>query len=225
MGKRLFDLSFAITFLLICSPLFLFALFGIRLTSPGPVFYQAKRIGLHGNIFTMYKFRTMHRIQAENASKLTLKNDPRIFPFGSFLRKSKIDELPQFLHILEGTMSVVGPRPEDPEIYARYFKEYHREIYSIKPGLFSPASIYEYTHGSKYLHDHQLEKSYENYLDIKVALDLVYIKNRTLWYDVRLLFRCAWTILLVLLGKSHFPDPPELKMIDNQKRFLESING
>lgn len=219
MSKRLFDIVFAVFFLLLCSPMFVFAVAGIVLTSHGPVFYRAQRIGQHGKTFIMYKFRTMHVVQ-DHSSKLTLSSDPRIFPFGSLLRTCKIDELPQFFHVLLGTMSVVGPRPEDPELFEKLFKEDHRHIYRMKPGLFSPASIYEYTHGSRYLRDDDLEKSYEAWLDIKVALDLVYMKHQDLWYDIRLLFRCAWAIFATLLGKSNFPDPPELKLIE-----IEQIHG
>src|SRR5207244_441643 len=101
------------------------AAIGIRLSSPAPVLYRARRVGRNGAGFTMYKLRTMHQREGA-ASAITGRNDPRVFPFGAWLRRTKIDELPQLFNVLRGDMSLVGPRPADPEIVLRHYAPVHR---------------------------------------------------------------------------------------------------
>src|SRR5260370_33124650 len=110
------DLILSSVALICLSPLFLLVAAGIRLSSPGPILYRAKRVGIGGRIFTMYKFRTMHVNRGSAGSCITAQNDSRVFAFGSWLRYLKIDELPQLVNILRGEMSIVGPPPEDPKI-------------------------------------------------------------------------------------------------------------
>ena len=123
MAKRLFDITASAIALLLFGPVILLAAVGIKLCSQGPAFYCARRAGVDGVPFTLYKLRTMHVDQGRNASAVTSAADPRIFAFGSFLRKTKMDELPQLLNILKGDMSVVGPRPEDLINVERYYDD------------------------------------------------------------------------------------------------------
>jgi lipopolysaccharide/colanic/teichoic acid biosynthesis glycosyltransferase len=120
MVKRLFDVVFAALAIVMLAPACLVAAIAIRLTSPGPVLYQALRTGRGGADFVMYKFRTMHVIQSSH-SVITAANDARIFPVGRILRATKFDELPQLFNVLRGQMSIVGPRPEDPAIVKKHY--------------------------------------------------------------------------------------------------------
>src|SRR5438445_2766534 len=116
MVKRLFDIMLSAAALVLLSPILLIVATGIRLSSRGPIFYRARRVGLNGEEFTMHKFRTMETNQWPAGSAITAPNDSRVFLFGSVLRRLKIDELPQLYDVLRGKMSFVGPRPEDPRI-------------------------------------------------------------------------------------------------------------
>jgi lipopolysaccharide/colanic/teichoic acid biosynthesis glycosyltransferase len=214
MAKRLFDLLLAGLGLLATLPLFPAAALGIWLSSPGPIFYRARRVGRGGASFTMYKFRTMrHRPQAAGPA-ITATRDPRVFAFGSFLRASKLDELPQLFNVLKGDMSIVGPRPEDPEIVARHYGPAERASLSVRPGLTSPGALFAYTHGHLYLDDHAPEASYvQRFLTLKVGLDAVYARHASLGYDLRVIGRTACTILQRLAGRQVFPDPPEARAL------------
>ena len=131
----------------------------IKIQSPGPVIYKATRVGKNGKIFTLYKFRSM-RVDSGAIAATTLRSDVRIFPFGRFLRMSKLDETPQLLNILRGDMSIIGPRPEDEENAGSVFTGEYQEILKVKPGLSSIASLYDYTHGEKFssVESYQKEK-------------------------------------------------------------------
>src|SRR5437763_11728518 len=116
MVKRLLDVVLSGVGLALVAPVLAIAALGIRLASPGPVLYRARRVGRAGAPFTMYKLRTMHQRRPGRASRITGQDDPRVFPLGALLRRTKIDELPQLFNVLRGDMSIVGPRPEDPDI-------------------------------------------------------------------------------------------------------------
>lgn len=212
MVRRLIDVVFSSTALILISPLLALAVIGIRLSSPGPILYRARRVGINGKIFFMYKLRTMHVNQSSFSSSITAKNDPRVFRFGSWLRLLKIDELLQLLNILRGEMSIVGPRPEDPEIVREYYALDHFETLSILPGLASPGSIYNYTHGEDMLTGSDVEECYvRRLLPIKLALDIVYVREASFVYDVRVVARTIWVIVCTILGRNSFPDPPEIR--------------
>ena len=123
MVKRLADVTITMMLLLALSPLMIIAAAGIWLSGPGSIIYRAKRVGRNGRRFTMYKFRTMEVSAESKWSPITAKDDRRVFAFGAWLRRLKIDELPQLFNILKGDMSVVGPRPEDPQIVDRLFAQ------------------------------------------------------------------------------------------------------
>jgi lipopolysaccharide/colanic/teichoic acid biosynthesis glycosyltransferase len=218
MAKRLFDLVVSGVALVLLAPVFLIAAASIRLSSPGPILFRAPRVGRGGTLFVMHKFRTMRQGSA-SGSPITGARDPRVFLAGRILRSLKIDELPQLYDVFAGRMSIVGPRPEDPRIVERHYTALGRETLTVLPGLASPGSIYNYTHGDTDLDTDDPEASYvANLLPIKLALELVYVRRATLAYDVRLILRTAVTIAQVAAGRRRFPDPAEL---DEARRILE----
>lgn len=209
MAKRLLDIVFSALAIVILSPVFLIATVGILISSEGPVIYKARRVGLNGRIFTMYKFRSM-LVEHPCKSVITGVNDSRVYPFGSFLRKSKIDELPQLFNVLAGHMSVVGPRPEDPKIVENHFTPKQRETLKVLPGLTGLGSIFDYTQAKSYLDDDDIEASYvKNLLPVRLELEAYYVRNQSLLYDMKIVFRTLFIILQVLLGKKKFNYPRE----------------
>lgn len=183
----------------------------INIQSPGPIVYKARRIGLNGKAFTLYKFRSMC-VESGNVHTTTLRSDPRIFPFGKMLRKTKLDETLQLINILKGEMSIIGPRPEDEENSSIFYVGKYRDILSVKPGLSSPASLFDYTHGELYSDE---EKYIKEFLPQKLDLELFYVHHRTLLYDFSLIIRTVVTIFEVIAGKKKFSYPKELKQCDN----------
>jgi lipopolysaccharide/colanic/teichoic acid biosynthesis glycosyltransferase len=209
-AKRVLDVILAGVALVIAAPVLAVAAVGIRLAGPGPILYRAQRVGLHTRLFTMYKLRTM-RVGQTYPSAITAKDDPRVFPFGALLRRTKVDELPQLYNILRGDMAIVGPRPEDPRMVVQYYARLDHETLRVPPGLTSPGSIYAYTHGEAELDARDAERCYaERLLPLKLAMDLVYVRRASLAYDLALIVRTAWMLGTALLGRREFPLPPEL---------------
>ncbi len=206
--KRCFDLLFAICFLIVFSPVYIISWLIIKIVSPGPAIYKAERVGKGGKLFKCYKFRSM-RVDSGKVRLTTLENDDRIFPFGKFTRKTKIDEMPQVVNILKGDMTVVGPRPEDKANADKVYVEEFVHILDVKPGLTSTASLYDYTHGELY----EDEESYEKeFMPKKLKLELYYVNHRSFWYDISLVLKTAWLIILKSCGKKNFEEPVELSM-------------
>lgn len=209
IAKRAFDIFFAVIFLIVFSPIYLITAIVIVICSPGDPIFRARRVGLNGKLFTCYKFRSM-RIDSGKVRLTTLRNDERIFPFGKLIRKAKIDEMPQVVNILKGEMSVVGPRPEDKENADLIYVGKYEHIMDLKPGLTSPASLYDFTHGEKY----EDEESYEKeFLPKKLDLELYYVRNQNFWYDIKLILKTAVIILQMLCGKADFEEPVELQKV------------
>lgn len=208
MSKRMFDIVISGMLLVLAAPVLAIAAVGVRLSSPGPVIFRARRSGLDGRLFTMHKLRTMHSDAA--GPRITAVKDARVFPFGSLLRRTKIDELPQLYDVLRGRMSVVGPRPEDPDIVERHYSDAERETLGVLPGLVSPGTIFAYTHGDSYLGADPEGDYCRSLLPVKLALDRLYVHQQSLGYDLRLIVRAAVVVLLGILGRRRFPDPPEL---------------
>ena len=204
--KRCFDLLFAICFLIVFSPIYIISWLIIKIVSPGPAIYKAERVGKGGKLFKCYKFRSM-RVDSGKVRLTTLGNDDRIFPFGKFIRKTKIDEMPQVVNILKGDMSVVGPRPEDKENADKVYVGEFVHILDVKPGLTSTASLYDYTHGELYEDEETYEKEF---MPKKLKLELYYVSHRSFWYDIVLVLRTAWLIILKTCGKKEFEEPIEL---------------
>ena len=157
--KRCFDLLFAVCFLVVFSPVYIISWLIIKIVSPGPAIYKAERVGKGGKLFKCYKFRSM-RVDSGKVRLTTLENDDRIFPFGKFIRKAKIDEMPQVVNILKGEMTVVGPRPEDKENADKVYVGDFVHILDVKPGLTSTASLYDYTHGELFEDEETYEKEF-----------------------------------------------------------------
>lgn len=212
MVKRLFDILLTALALVACLPILIVAALGIRLSSPGPVLYRATRAGRRGRLFVMYKLRTMEVRSGEVAdSVVTAHRDPRIFPFGELLRRSKVDELPQLFNILRGDMAVVGPRPEDPKVVAQYYTPEQWETLDVAPGLTSPGALYSTTHGETWLSAQAAERDYyEHLLPLKLALDRVYVRRASLAYDLGVIVRTALVVLGRSFGRRRFPEPPEM---------------
>jgi lipopolysaccharide/colanic/teichoic acid biosynthesis glycosyltransferase len=141
IAKRVFDVLFSLLALGLLSPLLLLVALGVKLDSRGPVFFRQVRVGRHGREFRIFKFRTMREDAESSGPPITVGGDPRITGFGAFLRKYKIDEFPQFLNVLAGDMSVVGPRPEVPRYVAHYPADMRTTVLSVRPGVTDLASI------------------------------------------------------------------------------------
>lgn len=176
------------------SPLFLVIATLVRITSEGPVFYRATRVGRYGKPFKVYKFRTM----VVNADKLgpgvTGATDPRVTPIGRFLRKTKLDELPQLINVLRSEMSIVGPRPEDPRYVALYTEEQHK-VLNARPGITSPASIQYRDEESMLTGDDWEEHYIQTVMPAKLAIDIEYAKNANLWHDIGLILKTLRSLL------------------------------
>ncbi|MEI8166810.1 MAG: sugar transferase [Chloroflexales bacterium] len=191
---RIIDVTAAAAGLLILSPLLIVVALVIKRTDGGPVFYRARRVGLHGHLFQLYKFRTMRVGADRQGPGITTSGDQRVTSVGRWLRRMKLDELPQLLNVLKGDMSLVGPRPEDPRYVALYTPE-QRKILSVRPGITSAASL-TYRHEEQILSGPDWEAIYRNeVMPAKLKIDLAYLAQRTLWSDIGLVLR---TILAIL---------------------------
>ena len=141
MAKRTFDLLLALAALVLTAPLMLLVAAAIRLDSPGPVFFRQQRVGQGGRLFRIHKFRTMVADAPERGPALTVGDDERITRVGRFLRRSKLDELPQLIDVLRGDMSLVGPRPEVPRYVAHYPPALRDRVLALRPGITDPVSL------------------------------------------------------------------------------------
>ena len=159
----------------------------------------------------MYKFRTMRVDTSHTSSPITAASDSRVFPFGALLRATKIDELPQLVNVLKGDMSLVGPRPEAPEIVRGHYTPDDLITLQVPPGVTSPGTVYYYTHGESTLAaDGTVDHYVKRLLPVKLALDRVYIERGRPLYDIRVILRTIGAILARILGRRRFPEPPEL---------------
>jgi len=212
VARRLLDVVLTGLALVVLAPAMALAAIGIRLSSPGPVFYKAVRAGRDGRPFVMYKMRTMHHRRRSDDSLITAERDPRVFPFGAWLRRSKLDELPQIFNVLRGEMAVVGPRPEDPSIVDRYYTAAQWETLKVAPGLTSPGALYSTTHGEQRLSAVDPERDYvQRVLPVKLALDRVYVRHASVGYDLALIIRTIFVVTGRALGRRLFRDPPEMR--------------
>lgn len=175
--KRVVDIFGALVAIILFSPIMLIAAIGVKLTSKGPLIFKQERVGLHNRPFKMYKFRTME-VQNEEEEKKgwTKKNDPRVTGIGKILRKTSIDEMPQFFNVLKGDMSLVGPRPERPLFVEKFKEEIPRYMikHQVRPGVTGWAQV------NGYRGDTSIRK--------RIEFDLYYIENWTIWLDFKILF-------------------------------------
>lgn len=187
--------------LLVMSPLLAVIAAGIWISDPGPVFYPAERSGLRGARFRMFKFRTM-RLASPAGSRIAAANDPRIFPFGSLLRRLKLDELPQLLNIVRGEMAFVGPRPEDPWIVEHIYSEADRETLNVLPGLTSPGTLDYFAHAEPLLDHTNSETAYiAGPLKRKLALDRAYVTKSSAIADLRLAIETVFVVASLSLSR------------------------
>jgi lipopolysaccharide/colanic/teichoic acid biosynthesis glycosyltransferase len=188
MPKRLFDLLVAAIGLALLSPLLLAIALWIKLDSPGPVFFRQQRVGRFGALFRIHKFRSMSRDAPLVGPELTAGADPRITRAGQVLRRTKLDELPQLIDVLFGTMSLVGPRPEVPRFVAMYPPELRDKVLSVRPGITDPASI-EYVEESALLaRAADPERVYiEQIMPAKLRHAARYVEQMSVTNDVRLI--------------------------------------
>ena len=195
--KRLFDFSASLLFSTIFLPFWIFIAFIIKVDSPGPIFFRQDRIGLRGDSFKIFKFRTMIVDAEKKGLQLTVgEKDPRITKVGYILRISKLDELPQLFNIVLGQMSFVGPRPEVPQYVKRYTAE-QRKVLDVLPGITDIASI-------KYINENELlrkapdpEEMYVNkIMQEKLRLNLEYLSRRSFLSDIKIILKTIFKIIL-----------------------------
>ena len=188
IAKRLFDLFFTIPGLCLLVPLFVVVSVWIKLDSSGPIFFRQERVGRGGKPFRIFKFRTMCTDAEAKGRQITVGADPRITRSGAFLRKYKLDELPQLLNVFAGEMSLVGPRPEVPRYVAIYPEEVRETVLSVPPGITDYASI-EYKDENDILgRAADPDKAYiEEVMPVKLAYYQRYVAERSLWVDIKLI--------------------------------------
>ena len=193
--KRLFDLVASGLGLIVLSPLFLILAIWIKLDSKGPVFYRQVRVGYKNKDFRIFKFRSM-RVGADKGSLVTIGGrDPRVTKSGYWIRKFKLDELPQLINVFLGDMSLVGPRPEVRH-YVDYWTPEQMHVLDVRPGITDPASI-------KFRNENELMEQAEDpekyYIEVimqeKIKLYLEYVEKHSFWYDLGLIFKTFWVIV------------------------------
>ena len=192
--KRSFDLITSTIGCILISPILIGIALSIKLTSKGPVFFKQKRVGRYGKEFSILKFRTMV-VDAEKLGKqITVGNDSRITKIGSFLRKYKLDELPQLINVIKGDMSLVGPRPEVPK-YVALYSDKQRRVLDVRPGITDYASI-EYRDENSILG--KVDNPEEYYINVimphKIDLNMKYIENNNVLIDIGIIFKTIFNI-------------------------------
>lgn len=183
---RALDITLSLIALIVLAPVMLIAAIAVKCSSPGPVLYRAQRVGRFGQLFTLYKFRSMRIDLTGHAPRITGSDDPRITRVGRVLRNTKLDELPQFFNTLKGDMSLVGPRPEDPKLVETYSAE-QRRVLTVKPGITSPATVLN-RHEEDALAGPNPEEVYRrDVLPAKLKIELDYLDRRSVVEDLRVL--------------------------------------
>ncbi|MBP5341274.1 MAG: sugar transferase [Bacteroidales bacterium] len=186
--KRIFDVVFSLLAMIILSPVYLVTAIIVKCTSPGPVFYAQERIGYHGKPFKMHKFRSMYIDAEEAGPALSKDDDPRITPFGRFMRKVRLDEIPQFYNVFKGTMSLVGPRPERQYYIEQIVKRApeYMLLQRVKPGITSWGQV-------KYGYASSVDEMVE-----RLRYDLLYLDNMSLTTDLKILL---YTVIIIFQGR------------------------
>ncbi|MDD3138602.1 MAG: sugar transferase [Lachnospiraceae bacterium] len=195
--KRVFDFICALIGIIATSPFWIIAIIGILISDWGPIFYVATRIGKENKLFKMYKFRSMRVQKSANEASMRPDED-RIFLFGHFIRKVKIDELPQLLNILNGTMSIVGPRPVAQDQFDMFRYGKWNEAAKVPVGLSGPAALYDFIYGDQITDEKEyMDKVYPT----RRELEYVYVQKKGVFYDLKMIVYTVICILYALVGK------------------------
>lgn len=195
MTKRLFDVVVSAVVLVLLAPVFLVVALAIKLDSSGPVFFRGIRVGRHGRSFRIFKFRTMVANAEKVGGSSTAADDPRITRVGRWVRRFNLDELPQFINVLKGEMSIVGPRPQVPWAVELYTEE-EREILSVHPGITDWATVWVGDEGDLLRGSRDPDREYlEKIWPEKRRLQLEYVRNHSLWVDFRIMLATLKTHL------------------------------
>lgn len=196
MAKRLFDLAGAALALLLLAPLLAAVALWVKLDSPGPVFFRQERVGRHGRPFRIHKFRSMAADAPARGLPLTVGADPRITRAGAFLRRTRIDELPQLWDVLRGEMSLVGPRPEVPRYVAHWPADLRASLLALRPGLTDPASLAHIDEASLLAAAADPEREYiQRIMPAKLQLSAAYAARATLASDLTVLLQTLARLL------------------------------
>jgi lipopolysaccharide/colanic/teichoic acid biosynthesis glycosyltransferase len=206
MLNRIVDLVVSLVGLLLLLVMLPVIALLIKLDSPGPVFYVSRRVGRGGRIFRMYKFRTMYETPKPVGASVSPQGDPRVTEVGRWLRRLKLNEFPQFINVLKGDMTLVGPRPEAPDLAIHYPPE-AQKIFSVKPGLVGPSQILGRNEEELYPRGEDPVKFYlEHILPHKLQMDLQYVENKTFLKDMAYLVKGAWVTLAGAVSRQHLTD-------------------
>lgn len=193
--KRCFDVFASLFGLLFLAIPFVFIAIAIKTSSKGPVYFRQERVGKNGKLFRIFKFRTMVSDAESKGMQITVGADSRITKVGKFLRKTKIDELPQLINVLLGQMSFVGPRPEVPH-YVELYTDYQRNVLRIKPGITELASIIYKDENEVLAQSDDPEKTYiEEIMPKKIGINMEYIQKMNVFYDIKLIFKTFAAVL------------------------------
>jgi lipopolysaccharide/colanic/teichoic acid biosynthesis glycosyltransferase len=195
--KRFLDVVLSFLALVVLAPFLLPVVVILKLTGEGEIFYIQERAGREGNSFGLYKFATMLKNSPNiGAGEITVQGDPRVLPFGQFLRKTKLNELPQLWNIFIGDMSVVGPRPMVLNTYAHYPEEARQKLSKIRPGLTGIGSIV-FRDEERYLadRDEPMEFYREHIIPYKSDLEVWFVENDTIWLYIKIIFVTAWVVV------------------------------
>lgn len=186
--KRIFDILVSLMVLTVFSWIYILVALAVKLNSKGPIFYSHERIGWHGKPFLIHKFRSMYTDAEKMGPALSSKNDPRITPLGRFLRKVRLDEIPQFYNVLIGEMSIVGPRPERQFFIDQIIQKapHYKHLHKVRPGITSWGQV-------KYGYAENVEEMIE-----RLKYDIIYIENMSLGVDMKILI---YTALIVVQGR------------------------
>lgn len=198
--KRFFDIVLSLLGMIVSSPVWVITIIGILINDFGPIFYCANRIGKDDKLFKMYKFRSMR--VAKEANEASLRPDSeRIFFWGKVIRKLKIDELPQLINILNGTMSIVGPRPVAKDQFEIFRTGKYDAAKVVRPGLTGPAALYDYIYGDQF-EDGDVEIYMEKVLPTRRELEVAYIGKIGFFFDLKMIVWTAWCVIMTAFGKT-----------------------